>query len=179
MEDALYNALMKVKRQQFHGRIAEALEARFPQTTATQPELVAHHFTEAGLAEAAIGYWLKAGLRSRERSAENEAIGHLTRGLALLGALDESPERDARELELLSALGTAYIASRGYAAPEIGPVFDRARVLCERIGHSPQLARDPRGHLGVAFRPRRDPAVYGAGRRGDGICRGTSTIPAA
>ena len=139
VEDALYNALMKGKRQQFHGRIAEALEARFPQTTATQPELVAHHFTEAGLAEAAIGYWLKAGLRSRERSAENEAIGHLTRGLALLEALDESPERDARELELLSALGTAYIASRGYAAPEIGPVFGRARALCERIGQSPQL----------------------------------------
>ena len=65
VEDALYNALVKGKRQQFHGRIAEVLEARFPQTTATQPELVAHHFTEAGLAEAAIGYWLKAGLRSR------------------------------------------------------------------------------------------------------------------
>ena len=139
VEDALYNALMKGKRQQFHGRIAEALEARFPQTTATQPELLAHHFTEAGLAEAAIGYWLKAGLRSRERSAENEAISHLSRGLALLEALDESPERDARELELLSALGTAYIVSRGYAAPEIGPVFRRVRELCERIGHSPQL----------------------------------------
>jgi class 3 adenylate cyclase len=139
LEDALYNTLVKTKRQQFHGRIAETLEARFPQTTATQPELVAHHLTEAGLAEAAIGYWLKAGLRSRQRSAENEAIGHLTRGLTLLGALDESAERDARELELLSALGTAYIASRGYGAPEIGPVFGRARLLCERIGQSPQL----------------------------------------
>jgi class 3 adenylate cyclase/predicted ATPase len=139
LEDALYNTLVKGKRQQFHGRIAETLEARFPQTTAMQPELVAHHLTEAGLAEAAIGYWLKAGLRSRQRSAENEAIGHLTRGLTLLGALDESPGRDARELELLTALGTAYIASRGYGAPEIGPVFGRARVLCERIGQSPQL----------------------------------------
>ena len=139
VEDALYNALMKAKRQQFHGRIAEVLVARFPQTTATQPELVAHHFTEAGLVEAAIGYWLKAGVRSRERSAENEAISHLNRGLALLGALDESPERDARELELSGPLGTAYIVSRGYAAPEIGPVFRRARELCERIGHSPQL----------------------------------------
>ncbi len=130
VEDALYNSLLKVKRQQFHGRIAEALESRFPETTATRPELVAHHFTEAGVAETAVGYWLKAGLRSRQRSDENEAIGHLTRGLALLGALDESPDRDARELELLSALGAAYIASRGYAAPEIGPVFGRARVLC-------------------------------------------------
>ena len=82
LEDALYNALVKGKRQQFHRRIAEALETRFPQTVATQPELLAYHFTEAGLTEKAIGYWLKAGLRSRERSAEIEAISHLTRGLA-------------------------------------------------------------------------------------------------
>jgi predicted ATPase len=139
LEDALYGALVKDTRQQFHLRIGEALEARFQETAATQPELVAHHFTEAGLIEKAIGYWLKAGLRSRERSAEKEAIGHLTRGLALLGTLDESPGRDARELELSVALGAAYIASRGYAAPEVGPVFLRARDLCERIGLSPQL----------------------------------------
>ncbi len=139
LEDALYNALVEGKRRQFHGRIAETLEARFPETVKAQPELLAHHFTEAALAEVAIGYWLKAGLRSRERSAENEAIGHLTRGLALLGTLGESPGRDTRELELLSALGAAYIASRGYAAPEVGPVFRRARELCERIGQSPRL----------------------------------------
>ena len=139
VEDALYNSLMKSKRQRFHATIAEALEARFPQTAATQPELVAHHFTEAGLVETAIGYWLKAGLRSRERSAEQEAIGHLTRGLTMLGTLAESPERDARELELSGALGTAYLVSRGYGAPEVGPVLDRARTLCERLGNSPQL----------------------------------------
>jgi serine/threonine protein kinase/tetratricopeptide (TPR) repeat protein len=139
LEDALYNALVKGKRQQLHRRIAEVLEAQFAQTVLTQPELLAHHFTEAGLTEKAIGYWLKAGLRSRDRSAEVEAIGHLTRGLALLGALDESPERDARELELLSPLGTAYIASHGYAAPEVGPAFRRARELCERVGQPAQL----------------------------------------
>ncbi len=138
VEDALYNSLIKAKRQQFHGRIAETLEARFPQRTATQPELLAHHFTEAGLTEPAIDYWLKAGLRSRERSAEKEAIGHLTRGLALLAATSDSPERDARELELSGALGTAYLVSRGYGAPEVGPVFSRVRELCERIGNSPR-----------------------------------------
>ncbi len=139
LEDALYGALVKETRQQFHRRVGEALEAQFPQTVKTQPELVAHHYSEAGLPEKAVGYWLRAGLRSRERSAEKEAIGHLTRGLELLGALDESPARHAREMELLIALGTAYIASRGYAAPEIGPVFRRARELCERIGRSSQL----------------------------------------
>ena len=135
----LYNALVKGKRQQFHRRIAEVLEAQFPQTVETQPELLAHHFTEAGLPEKAIGYWLKAGLRSRERSANVEAIGHLTKGLALLGTLDESPERDAQELQFLNPLGTAYIAARGYAAPGGRPGLRRARELCERIGQPPQL----------------------------------------
>ncbi len=171
LEDALYNALVKGKRQQFHRRIAEVLEAQFPQTVETQPELLAHHFTEAGLTEKAIGYWLKAGLRSRERSAEIEAIGHLTRGLALLETLDESPERDARELELLSPLGTAYIASRGYAAPEVGPVF-RGRASCASgSGNRRKLFAIMSGHLGVAHRARRSPAVHGPGRRGDGICQ--------
>jgi predicted ATPase len=139
LEDALYNALVKGTRQQFHRRIAEVLESRPLQTTKTQPELLAHHFTEAGLTEQAIGYWLEAGLRSRERSAEIEAISHLTRGHALVQTLGDSPERDARELELLTPLGTAYIASRGYAAPEVGPVFRRARELCERVGQQHQL----------------------------------------
>jgi urea ABC transporter urea binding protein len=138
LEDALYNSLVKGKRQQFHHRIAEVLEAQFPQTARTQPELLAHHFSEAGRAAKGVDYWLKAGLRSRERSAEVEAIGHLTRGLALLETLDESAERDLRELDLLIPLGTAYIAARGYAAPEVGPVFRRARERCERVGQPPQ-----------------------------------------
>src|SRR5262249_13627995 len=111
LENALYNSLVKGKRQQFHRRIAEVLEVRFPQIVATQPELLAHHFTEAGLTEQAISYWLKAGLRSQERSANAEAIGHLTKGLALVGTKDESPERDAQELLFLNPLGTAYIAT--------------------------------------------------------------------
>jgi predicted ATPase len=139
LEDALYNSLVKGKRQQFHQRIGEVLESQFPQTRETRPELLAHHFTEAGLTEKAVDHWLKAGLRSRERSADREAIGHLTRGLAVLGTLEETRARDERELQLLTALGPAYIAARGYAAPEAGPVLLRARALCERIGDSQQL----------------------------------------
>ncbi len=139
LQDALYNALVKSKRQQFHRRVAEVLEAEFPQTALTQPELLGHHFSEAGLTEKAVDYWLKAGVRSRERSAESEAINHLTRGLKLLETLDESPERDARELAIVCALGAAYIASRGYSADRVGPVFARARVLCERVGQPTQV----------------------------------------
>jgi serine/threonine protein kinase/predicted ATPase len=133
LEDALYNALVKGKRQQFHRRIGEVLEARFPQTVETKPELLAHHFTEAGLTEKATDYWLMAGQRSRERSALNEAIGHLTRGLALLGTLPETRERDNRELPFLTALGPTWITARGYAAPEVGPILLRASELCRRM----------------------------------------------
>src|SRR5262249_37145330 len=86
----------------------------------------------------AITYWLKAGLRSLERSANVEAIGHLTTGLALLGKREESPDRDAQELHFLNPLGAAYMASRGYAALEVEPGFRRARELCERGGEPQQ-----------------------------------------
>jgi class 3 adenylate cyclase/tetratricopeptide (TPR) repeat protein len=138
LEDALYNALVKSKRQQFHRRIGEVLESQFPQTAKTQPELLSHHFTEAGLTEKAIGYLFKAGQRSRERSAFREAIGHLTKGLVLLDKLEESRSRDDWELLFLATLAPAYIAALGYAAPEVGPILVRARELCQRIGEPQQ-----------------------------------------
>jgi class 3 adenylate cyclase/predicted ATPase len=138
LEDALYNALVKARRQEFHRRTGEVLESHFPQTADTQPELLGHHFTEAGLTEKAVGYWLKAGQRSRERSAFAEAIAHFTRGLSLVATLAESRTRDDWELKFLTGLAPAYIAARGYAAPEAGPVLARARELCQRIGDTRQ-----------------------------------------
>jgi serine/threonine protein kinase/predicted ATPase len=138
LEDALYNALVKVKRQHLHHRIAEVLEARFPQTIDAQPELLAYHFTEAGLTEEAVAYWLKAGLRSRERAADREAIGHLTKGLTLLETLGETRVHDELKLKFLTTLGPAHIAVRGYASPEVGPILLRADELCQRIGDEPQ-----------------------------------------
>jgi serine/threonine protein kinase/class 3 adenylate cyclase/predicted ATPase len=137
LEDALYNALVKGKRQQYHRRVGEVLEAQFPQTAETQPELLGHHFAEAGLTERAVGYWLKAGQRSRDRSAFEEAIAHLARGLELVGTLPESPARDGVELQFLTGLAPAYIAARGYAAPEAGPILERAREVCRRTGDRP------------------------------------------
>jgi predicted ATPase len=111
LRDAAYSVLVKGKRQQFHRRIAEVLGARFPQTVETQPELLAHHCTEAGLIDKAVGYWLQAGLRSRQQSANVEAIGHLTKGLTLLATLPESPGRDTLELQFLDPLRSAYQAT--------------------------------------------------------------------
>jgi tetratricopeptide (TPR) repeat protein len=140
LQDALYNSMVKATRQELHRRVGEALEAELGIVLVeTRPELLAHHFTEAGVREKAVRYWLRAGLQSRARSAEEEAIAHFTRALGLIKELPERLERDALELELLGQLGTAYIAARGYAAPEVGPVFQGARELCERVGQAPQL----------------------------------------
>jgi predicted ATPase len=139
LEEALRSAIDVPTRRGFHQKVAEVMEAQFTHLVETQPELLAEHFIEAGIIEKAVGYCLKAGLRSRDRFAHVEAINHLTKGLKLLETLEASPERDARELDLLGPLGTTYIASRGYAAPEVGPVFRRAAALCERAGQTPQL----------------------------------------
>jgi serine phosphatase RsbU (regulator of sigma subunit) len=114
------------------------MEARFPDTCENQPELLAQHFTEAGLFEKAVAYWLKAASRSRKRFANVEAISHLTKGLALLEKVKASPERDTQEVELLGLLGATTVAARGYANPEVGPIYERARVICDRLGETPQ-----------------------------------------
>ena len=139
LEEALYSAIDEPRRQQFHQQVAEVIEARFTNSAEAQPELLAEHFTEAGNTQKAVAYCLKAGLRMRDRFANVEAISHLTKGLKLLETLGASIERDARELEFLGPLGTAYIAWRGYAAPEVGPIFRRAQALSERVGRTPQV----------------------------------------
>jgi predicted ATPase/class 3 adenylate cyclase len=134
IQDAAYHSLLKKKRRQFHQRIAAVLEEKFAEAVETKPELLAHHFTEAGQLEKAIFYWRKAGLRSQERSATKEAISHFSRGLELLKQLDESPQRDRLELGLQAPLGVVLTAARGWGSPEVAPTIERARDLCEKVG---------------------------------------------
>jgi len=141
IQDAAYQSLLKSTRQQYHQQIAQVLEERFPETRETQPELLAHHYTEAGLTAQAIPYWQRAGQRAIERSANVEAIGHLTRGLELLQTLPDTPERARQELMLQITLGSPLQAAKGYGAPEVGTVYTRARELCRRVGETPQLVR--------------------------------------
>src|SRR5712692_389962 len=84
IQDAAYQSLLKSTRQQYHQRIAHVVEEQFPETAEEQPELLAHHYTETGLTEKAVGYWQKAGQSAVQRSAYMEAIAHLRQGLALL-----------------------------------------------------------------------------------------------
>jgi class 3 adenylate cyclase/predicted ATPase len=140
IQEAAYQSLLKRTRQQYHQRIAQVLESAFPETAETQPELLAYHYTEAGLNEPAIGYWQRAGARALQRSANPEAVLHLTRGLHLLATLPETPGRDQQELDLQIALAQALAATRGTSAPEVEQTYARARALCVQIGETPQLS---------------------------------------
>jgi class 3 adenylate cyclase/predicted ATPase len=133
IQDAAYESLLKSTRQHYHQCIAHVLEEHFPETTVMQPELLAHHCTEAGLIEQAVGYWHKAGQRASERSAHVEGISHLTQGLELLETLPETAERLQRNVNMSIALGVSLSATKGYGAPEVEQTYIRARQLCGRL----------------------------------------------
>jgi predicted ATPase len=122
-----------------HEKIARVLHNRFPTISESKPELLAHHYTEGGLRDIAVPLWGAAGRNAVARSANVEAIGHLSRGLEVLKSLPYRPEHDRQELQLQTLLGNALMATRGYGAPEVGRTFDCARALCERLGETPQL----------------------------------------
>jgi predicted ATPase len=139
MQEVAYQSLLKRPRQEYHQRIAQVLTERFPESAETQPELLAHHFTEAGLYGPAVGYWRRAGQRGLERSAYVEAISHLTKGLELLNTLPDPSERTLQELLLQTTLGPAFMATKGFGAPEVQRAYDRARELCQQMGETSQL----------------------------------------
>jgi hypothetical protein len=139
IQEAAYQSLLKSTRQQYHQRIAQVLESRFPELCETQPELLAHHYTEAVLAEQAVVYWQRAAQRAIERSANREAISHLTKGLEVLKLLPDTAERTQHELRLQTALGAACIAVKGLVAQEVEHAYTRARELCQQVGDTPQL----------------------------------------
>ena len=139
IQEAAYQSLLRRTRQQYHQRIAQVFAERFPDTVATQPELLAHHATEAGLAEQAVGYWYTAGQRAHERSAHGEAIGHRRKGLELLTTLPDTSEHRQQELALQITLGAALTATKGLAAPDVEAAYQRARELCQQVGETPQL----------------------------------------
>jgi class 3 adenylate cyclase/predicted ATPase len=138
IQEAAQQSLLRQTRQQYHQQIAQALAERFPETVETQPELLAHHYTEAGLAAQAAPYWQRAGQRAMERSANVEAISHLTKGLEVVKTLPETPERHQQELTLQLALGAALSMLKGYTAPETEQAYSSARQLCQQVGDSPQ-----------------------------------------
>ena len=135
LRETAYQSLLRSRRQQYHQQIAEVLQ----NSGGFQPELVAYHYTEAGLPEKAVDYWHRAGQRALERSANVEGIRHITQGLAALEELSENTNlrrlvsTAQQELELQTILGSALIATKGYAAPEVEGAYTRARELLETL----------------------------------------------
>jgi class 3 adenylate cyclase/predicted ATPase len=130
IQDAAYESLLKTTRQHYHRQIAGALEARRDDATNTPPELLAHHYTQAGLLEQALPYWQTAGEQAVLRSANVEAISHFTRALEMLAVFPDTFEHARHELALQVALGVPLRAAKGFAAPEVGRAYARARELC-------------------------------------------------
>jgi len=145
IQDAAYQSLLRSTRQHYHQRIAQVLAARFPEIVETQPELVAHHYTVAGLAAQALPYWQQAGQRASQRSAPLEAVAHLTTGLEVLATLPDTPARAQQELVLQTTLGPALMASQGIAAPEVERAYARARALCQQVEDAPLVFSVLRG----------------------------------
>jgi class 3 adenylate cyclase/tetratricopeptide (TPR) repeat protein len=141
VQDAAYGTLLRSRRQQLHARIAATLEDRFPDVVVTQPALLARHCTEAGLAEKAVAYWLKAGKLAMAGSAMSEAVAQLRKGLHVLTGLPDGPRRRQQELDLLLALRPALAFTKGLSAPEVGETIARARALAGQLDRPDYLLR--------------------------------------
>src|ERR1700720_3193834 len=149
IQDAAYQSLLKRTRQQYHQQVAKLLEDRFPELASTQPELVAHHYTEANCPAQAITYWLRAGVAAASKSANLEAIDQFRRGLALVEALSDIGERAERELDLEMALGPALFATKSYTQADIGRTYARAWELYRELGDDPRGFTALRDHVNL------------------------------
>ena len=144
MRDAAYGTLLRGKRKELHIRITSTLERGFPEIVETQPDVLAQHCAEAGLAEKAVGYWLKAGQRAVARGAMTEAVAQLRKGLDLLSGVADGNAREEQELDLQIALGHGQLATKGYSVPEPGegirsctPALRATKPICATGLRSP------------------------------------------
>ncbi|HSF33392.1 MAG TPA: adenylate/guanylate cyclase domain-containing protein [Candidatus Tectomicrobia bacterium] len=138
IQETAYQSLLRSTRQHYHRRTVRILEQRFPDVVETQPELLAYHYTEASLPTQAVPYWQRAGQLAIERSANHEAVDHLTKGLQVVKTLPDTPARTRQELELQLALGSVLRMVKGHTAPDVEHTYTRAYELSQQMGDSPQ-----------------------------------------
>ena len=165
VQDAAYASLVRSRRQQLHAQIARALEEQFPDVVASEPEVLAHHFTAAGLTERGVLYWQRAGQQASDRSANLEATSHFTTGIELLKTLPDTPARTQHALALYIGLGAALIVAKGHGSVEMEHAYLKAHELCQQIGETPELA--PVLLWPVAFLHIPAAAAHGARARGN------------
>ena len=133
LRETAYQSLLKRSRQKYHQRVAHLLNEHFPNIVNDNPELMAHHCTEAGNISESLDYWLEAGRRAIKRSANLEAVTLLSKGLLIINKLPDTAQRQTTELAFQTALGLAATICKGYAAPEVEKAYARAKELCNEI----------------------------------------------
>jgi tetratricopeptide (TPR) repeat protein len=140
IQDTAYESMLKSRRQQLHHRVANVLEHQFEETVQSQPELLAHHYTEAGQPLQAIPIWLKAGQQASQKNATAEAIAHLEKGIDLLPHVKKEEDRNNLELDFRLTLGGTFVVSHGFPHPKVKETFNRARDIAQTIEVNPKLA---------------------------------------
>ena len=163
VQEAAYESLLKSRRQLLHKRIGDVLRDQFPVIAETEPEVVAYHFTEAGLSEAAFAWWCKAGQQALKRSAYSEAIAHLGKAVAIADELPDAPGGRVNRLHLQIAYGRALRGSLGHSAPETVAAWTRARQFAVDINDPAELAPIHSGLFNASLNSRRNRADAGAG----------------
>jgi class 3 adenylate cyclase/tetratricopeptide (TPR) repeat protein len=133
-QEVAYNSILLERRKQLHEDAGRAIESLYAASLEDHLPALAHHYSRSTNQEKAVKYLSLAGKQAMARGALQQAVQNLESAMSLLKAFPEGQIKDQLELEVLSPLGTAYIATRGYAAPQVGPVFQRARELCNLIG---------------------------------------------
>lgn len=139
VQDAAYESLLKSRRHQLHARIAAVLEECFPETIANEPEVLAHHLSQAGLHANAVKYWRQAGEIAVRRYANVEAIAHFSKALEALQTQPDGQARSEQELALQVALAVPLVAAKGHSGIEVERAYSRARALCEELGKLNEL----------------------------------------
>jgi transcriptional regulator with AAA-type ATPase domain/predicted ATPase len=135
-QQVAYSSLLPEPRRALHAAAGEAIERTAPDVPNRTPEVLARHYTEAGIPEVAIGYWHRAGKRAIERSANVEAIKHIETGLQLLAQIPAGPVRLLQELTLRTMVSSPLLMVKGYGAPEVETHLMRARAICAELGDS-------------------------------------------
>ena len=151
IRDAAYESLLMSRRQELHQRVADVLTDQFKESAEAHPEILAHHYTEAGKPMQAIPIWLSAGQRAHQKNAMSEAIAHLQKGISLLPHIEQDAERSALEVDFYMTLGGAYIVSHGFPHPKVKDAFNHAWRIARNSEASPKLALIMVGLIGYYF----------------------------
>jgi len=138
-QEVTYGSLLSERRRALHERTAQAVEALFGAQLEEHCSELAYHFSRSGNTPKAVEYLHRAGRQAVQRSADAEAVTHLTMALNLLATLPDGQERAREELAIQLALGPAWMAAKGFAAPEVGETYTRALALCRQLGETAQL----------------------------------------